>query len=109
MRVLASAFVLSLAGIAGAAADDAAPGAAQAIDLGEIRGIAYYTVAADGYRVVATLASETGTPVRITATLAPEQRMDLSVPGAAGEAPYALAFVRRGDRLEVVRQEIASN
>lgn len=109
MRVLASALVLTLAGIAGATAEEVTPAAAQAIDLGEIHGVAYYTVAADGYRVVATLAGETGTPVRVTATLAPEQRMDLSVPGALGEADYALAFVRRGDRLEVVRQEIASN
>lgn len=111
MRILIGALALSLAGFAGAAsAEEVAPAAAKLIDLGEVRGVAYYTVSPAGYRIVATVvSSNAGPPVRITATLAPDQRFDLSVPGAVGEADAALAFVRHGDRLEVVRDEIAAN
>lgn len=111
MRILIGALALSLAGFAGAAsAEEVAPAAAKLIDLGDVRGVAYYTVAPEGYRLVATLvANESGAPLRVTATLAPDQRIDLSVPGAYGEADSSLAFVRHGDRLEIVREQIAAN
>ena len=111
MRASIAALVLSIAGLAGtASAEEVPPAAAKLIDLGEVRGVAYYTPVADGYRVVATLAAgETGVPMRFAATLAPGQRVDLSVPGAVGEPDAAIALVRHGDRLEVVRDRIAAN
>ena len=42
---------------------------AKSIKLGETTGVAYYTIADDGFRVVATVAaSEAGPPTRFIAT-----------------------------------------
>ncbi|ACA17027.1 conserved hypothetical protein [Methylobacterium sp. 4-46] len=100
MRLRVSlALVLLSAGAAGAT--ELRPGHAHNLDLGPYRGVAYYTVERDGYRVVATLASAER-PVRLVATLAPDQRVSLSVPGQRDEAPAEIAFARRGDRVEVM-------
>lgn len=110
MRTILGALALiplALAAPAGAA--DQAP-AAHRIDLGDVSGIAYYTVADDGLRVVATLGAVDGAmPVRVAATLAPAQRIALSVPGAAGTAPRSIDILRDGDRILVVPTEIVSN
>lgn len=72
----------------------------QSIDLGGLRGVAYYSRQADGFRIVATLAEgEGGVPVRFEATLADRQKFIISVPGKAGEAARILEFSRAGDTL----------
>ena len=88
---------------AGAAqAGEFGPLQAQSIALGDVKGVAYYTVGESGYEVVATLASgETGTPMRFVATLTPGQRMLLSVPGSANERASEIEIARRGDAMIV--------
>ena len=77
--ILAAAFALAFVGAAHA--DGLRPIEGRSIDLGEVSGIAYYTVERDGFRVVATLAQgEAGTPVRVEAVLAPGQSVVLSTP-----------------------------
>ncbi|GJD48928.1 hypothetical protein OPKNFCMD_1654 [Methylobacterium crusticola] len=101
MRVLpVAALALAVSSAAGAA--ELRPAQAHSLDLGPVQGTAYYTVESDGYRLVATLAAAdaAAVPVRVVATLAPDQRVSLSVPGAAGPGPV-VAFARRGDRVEV--------
>ncbi|MDQ0473819.1 hypothetical protein [Labrys wisconsinensis] len=99
MRTLSTA--LALAVMAGAAAAAETP-QARSIDLGALKGVAYYTAEADGYHVVATLVGdETSTPIRVVATLADGQRITLSTPGAAQEAGRSVDIVRHGDRLSI--------
>jgi hypothetical protein len=74
---------------------------AKSIVLGTVTGVAYYTVADDGYRVVATLAAEGGVPMRFVATLASGQRMVLSVPKAVDEQPMDVEIARLGDAVFV--------
>jgi hypothetical protein len=103
MRLLSlTALGLVLAGAAGAA--ELNPRQAHSLDLGPVRGSAYYTVEKDGLRVVATLAptdSMTATPLRVITTLASEQVVSFSVPGTQDGAAASVAFARRGDRVEV--------
>jgi hypothetical protein len=78
----------------------------QSIDLGDVSGVAYYTVEPDGFRVVATLAQgEAGTPIRFVSVLAPGQRVVLSTPHQSG----ALAISRNGNSLLVRKANAASN
>jgi predicted aconitase len=110
MRIIACALALSIAAVAGAKADVIVPEAGYTIDLGPVHGVAYYTVAEDGYRLVATLASgEAGQPVRVSATLAPEQTVSVSVPAEAGAADAVVSFARRGDRIVIDERQLASN
>jgi hypothetical protein len=74
----------------------------QGIALGEVSGVAYYTVERDGFHFVATLAQgEGGTPVRFQAVLLSGQSVVLSTPRAAGLAPVAVKIRRQGDSLFV--------
>ena len=92
--------VFAFASIGAAHAEVLRPTEGRSIDLGELSGVAYYTVERDGFRVVATLAEgEAGTPVRVEAVLAPEQSIVLSVPRAAGNFPDAVEISRRGDEV----------
>ncbi len=77
----AAALLLSLPT---AQADGLKPIQAQRIDLGEVSGIAYYTVEPDGFHVVATLANgETGEmPLRVQAVLSSGQSVVFSTPGS---------------------------
>ncbi len=89
---------LALASLAMAHAADVRPVEARSIDLGDVSGVAYYTVERDGFRVVMTLAQgDAGTPVRMTAILAPGQRVILSTPRDAG----AVEISRQADTLQV--------
>lgn len=90
-------------GFAGAAqADGLDPLQARSIGLGGLTGVAYYTVAADGFRVVATLAvGEAAAPVRFIATLTPGQRIVLSVPRGPNETPREVEISRSGDVVSV--------
>ena len=75
----------------------------QAIDLGDLCAVAYYTVERDGFRVVATLAKkdEDAVPVRVVAVLGPDQSLTLSTPHEAGTPPDAVEIIRRVDTVLV--------
>ncbi|MFT0860135.1 hypothetical protein [Ancylobacter sp. G4_0304] len=77
------------------------PEAAQVINIGYVNGVAYYTDEADGYHVVATLSVAGGAPIRVAATLQPEQAVSFSVPGAVETSPSVVEIARRGDRVTV--------
>jgi hypothetical protein len=99
------AAALTLASLGTAHANGLRPIEAKSIDLGEVSGVAYYTVEPDGFHVVTTLAQgEAGTPVRIVSVLAPGQRLVLSTPQQAN----ALEISRTGDSV-FVRRAAASN
>jgi hypothetical protein len=87
-------------------ADGVRPIEAKSIDLGEISGIAYYTVERDGFHVVTTLAQgEAGTPIRVVSVLAPGQSVVLSTARLAG----AIEISRKGDSLFVRKANVVSN
>ncbi|MGA0562442.1 hypothetical protein ACO2RV_08335 [Ancylobacter sp. VNQ12] len=77
------------------------PATAQPIQLGYVKGVAYYTPANDGYHVVATLSVADGAPVRVAATLKPEQAVSFSVPGAVDGDTRTVEIVRSGDVITV--------
>ncbi len=111
MRTLALASALVVVTLAGTAvAGDLAPMAGQSIKLGSVIGTAYYTIGADGYRVVTTLASgEDATPIRVVTTLQPGQRTTISVPRAIGESALQVEIARIGDTVQVSEgQKLAS-
>lgn len=98
--ILAAVFTLGTIGAAHA--DGLRPIEGRTIDLGEVSGVAYYTVERDGFRVVATLAQgESGTPVRFEAILGPGQSVLLSTPREAGVAPNAVQISRQNDQVLV--------
>src|ERR1700739_1942111 len=102
--LFATAFVF--ASLGAAQADGLRPIAAQSINLGEITGIAYYTVERDGFHVVTTLAQgEAGTPIRVVSVLTPGQRVVLSTPDQTG----ALEISRNGDSVVVRKANALSN
>jgi hypothetical protein len=89
---------LPLTGLSMAA--ELAPGNGHSIDLGRFHGIVYYTIEQDGYRVVATLATQADTqPIRFVFTLESGQRMTISVPRATGQPSINLEFLRSGEAL----------
>jgi hypothetical protein len=97
--------VLALVGAAHAA-DGLRPIQAKSIDLGDVSGVAYYTVERDGFRVVTTLAQgEEGAPIRVVSVLAPGQRVVLSTANRAG----ALEISRTGDSVQVRNVAAATN
>jgi hypothetical protein len=99
IRQTTLAAALALASIGPAHAEGLKPLQGQVIDLGDVSGVAYYTVERDGFRVVATLAkkNEDAVPVRVVAVLAPNQSLTLSSPHEWGTAPDAVEIVRRAD------------
>ena len=102
--LLAAAFTMAFLGAAHA--NGLRPIEGKSINLGDVSGVAYYTVAPDGFRVVTTLAQgEAGTPIRFVSVLAPGQRVVLSTPHEAG----ALEIRRDGDSLFVSKANAVSN
>jgi hypothetical protein len=102
--LFAAAF--TLASLGAAQADGLRPIEAKSIDLGEVSGVAYYTVERDGFRVVTTLAQgDTGTPIRVVSVLAPGQKVVLSTAHQAS----ALEISRKGDNLLVRNAAAVSN
>ena len=83
----------------GARAETLYPMQGKTIDLGTLGGTIYYTVEPDGYRVVATLGTES--PVRFIATLSPEQSFSLSIPRRLGEPAIQVRIQRHGEQLVV--------
>jgi hypothetical protein len=97
---VAGAATLLVAGAASAASLEPLQGAS--VTLGTVTGVVYYTVEADGFRVVATVTTGDGqTPLRFVATLAPDQSITLSAPRGVGQPAIELQLVRHGDRLVV--------
>ena len=106
--IVAAAFALASIGMA--RADELPPIEARIIDLGEVSGVAYYTVDRDGFRLVATLGQgETGTPVRFEAVLVPGQSVVLSTPREWGVAPDAVTITRRDDQMMVREAAAVTN
>jgi hypothetical protein len=106
--ILAATF--TLASLGAAHADGVRPFQARNIDLGEVAGIAYYTVERDGFRVVSTVAQGgAGTPIRVVAVLAPGQSVVLSTPREAGVAPVAVEITRQADTVLVRKAAAATN
>ena len=102
--LFATAFVFASLGAADA--EGLRPIEAKSINLGEVSGIAYYTVEPDGFHVVTTLAQgEAGTPIRVVSVLAPGQSVVLSTPNR----PDSLEISRKGDSVLVRRTDVVSN
>ena len=99
IRQTTLAAALALASIGPAHAEGLKPLQGEVIDLGDVSGVAYYTVERDGFHVVATLAKkdEDAVPVRVVAVLAPDQSLTLSTPHEAGAPDDAVEIVRRAD------------
>lgn len=80
----------------------------QTIDLGNVNGVAYYTVEKDGYRVVATLADPESNAVRFEAVLAAGQKVVLSSPGARGGVAERIEISRNADRVDVQKMPVTN-
>jgi hypothetical protein len=79
---------------------------AKSIHLGEVTGVAYYTVEPDGFHVVTTLAQgEARTPIRIVSVLASGQSVILSTPQQTG----SIEISRNGDKVLVQKARVVSN
>ena len=102
------ASVATLAALSTAQADGVQPMQAVSIDLGNVSGVAYYTVDRDNFHVVTTLVqSDSGTPVRIVADLAPGQSVVFSAPSEAGATPAAAVEIIRHENTLRVREAAA--
>ena len=79
-------------------ADELLPGNGYSIHLPGFEGVVYYTVDQKDYKVVATLASVAdGSPVRLSSTLGPGQRIVISVPQSEGLPSIDIEILRDGD------------
>jgi hypothetical protein len=95
-----------LASFGAAHAEGLKPIAGRSIHLGDMSGVAYYTVEPAGFRVVTTLAKgETGTPIRYVSLLTPGQRVVLSTPARAD----VLEISRSGDDLIIRDSNAVAN
>jgi hypothetical protein len=101
IKQTALAAALALLTLGPAHAEGLKPFQGQVIDLGDVSGVAYYTVEHEGFRVVATLAKkdEDAVPVRVVATLAPGQSLTLSTPHEASAPDDAVEIIRGADTL----------
>ncbi len=110
MRPLLCAAALTFFALCPARADELAPRSAHRVDLGGMKGIAYYTAEPEGLRVVTTLASsDAEAPVRFVAVLQPNQRVTLSVPGPVDRPAASIEIVRRGDTVVLARPGAPTN
>jgi hypothetical protein len=106
IRSMLVAAAFTLASREAVHADGLRPIDAMSINLGEVSGVAYYTVERDGFRVVTTLAQGmAGTPIRVVSVLAPGQRVAFSTPQQAG----TLEISRNGDSVVVRKVKSVSN
>ena len=92
--VLAAVVLVATVASWAARAEELGPLEAQSLQLGEMNGVAYYTVQGPSYRVVATLASESGTPVRFESSLLPGQKLVVSMPDSARAKAQTIEFFR---------------
>ncbi|QJP13826.1 hypothetical protein G3545_09240 [Starkeya sp. ORNL1] len=106
IRSMVVAAVFALVSPEAAHADGPRPIDAMSIDLGDVSGIAYYTVERDGFHVVATFAQGVAaTPIRIVSVLAPGQSVAFSAANQAG----AFEISRNGDSVLVRKVKSVSN
>ena len=83
-------------------ADELRPMQAGRVSLGDVTGVAYYTVEGPDLRVATTLNSgESGSPMRFVSNLSDGQRITIEVPGATGDAAGQLVIQRTGDIVDV--------
>ena len=109
IRHTAIAALSALSLLSAAQADELKPIQGQSINLGNLSGVAYYTVEHDGFHVVTTLAQgEAGTPVRFEAILAPGQRVVLSTPRELRRPAGKVEISRQDDRV-LVRDAAVTN
>ena len=102
--LLAAAFTVTT--LAAAHANGLRPIEGRSINLGNVSGVAYYTVEPDGFRIVTTFAQdEAGMAIRFVSVLEPRQRVVLSTPHQAD----ALEISRNGDSLIVRKASALSN
>ena len=106
LATLAGALALSASS---AFAGDFSPNHGRTIDLAGVHGVAYYTVSGDRYDVVATLASDEGTPVRVSAQLNDGQAMTLMVPTAYASEPAMVDIRRSGTNILITSGAPAIN
>ena len=106
IRSMLVAGAFALASLDTTQADGSRPIDTMNIDLGEVSGVAYYTVERDGFHVVTTLAQGmAGTPIRIVSVLAPGQRVTFST----GHQIRALEISRNGDSVLIRNVNSVSN
>jgi hypothetical protein len=96
-----AAIVLAAAASLPARAAELRPMQGMSLQLGELHGIAYYTVEDASYSVVATLAGQDGTPARFESTLLPGQKVVVSIPGHRGSQGQTVELARQGPRVLV--------
>jgi hypothetical protein len=100
-RLTAFAFAC-LVSTGASAADELLPGNGYSIHLPGFEGVVYYTVEQTDYKVVTTLASGAeGSPVRLSSTLRPGQRIVISVPQSDGLPSVDIEILRDGDAVIV--------
>src|SRR5258707_14987062 len=106
IRSMLVAAAFALASLEAAHADGLRPIEGKSIDLGEVSGVAYYTVERDGFHVVTTLAQGmAGTPIRGVSVLRPGQSGGFSTPPQAD----GLEITRDGDSVLGRQAEPVSN
>jgi hypothetical protein len=107
---VAAAALLTLTSLIGTAqADGVRPGQATNIDLGDVVGVAYYTAEPNGYRVVVTLSgADVQQPVRFESVLTDAQSVTVSSPRAVGAQARSIVLTRKGDRIVVTADRLAS-
>jgi hypothetical protein len=106
IRSMLVAAVFALAPLQAIHAEGLRPIDAKSIDLGEVSGVAYYTVERDGFHVVTTLAQGmAGTPIRVVSVLAPGQSVAFSTSHQTG----VLEISRKGDSVLVREAKSVTN
>ena len=103
-KIVTAAVLMSISafGAAAAHADELRPMQAGRVSLGDVTGVAYYTVEGSDLRVVTTLNSgESGSPMRFVSNLSDGQRITIEVPGATGDAAGQLVIRRTGDTVDI--------
>lgn len=98
---IAFAIISGLSVAGSAAAATLAPQSGFSVHLGGMDGTVYYTAEADGYRIVATMARNHGSPIRFISTLTAGQRMILSIPQAVDRRSVEFEIRRDGDAIIV--------
>ena len=81
------------------AAEELRPIEGKSLQLGEMSGIAFYTIQDHGYHVVAIISGPNSGPVRFEGMLLPGQKVVVSVPGTPRATAQKIEFSRQGDSL----------
>ena len=106
IRSMLVAAALTLVSLDAADGHSPRPIDAMNIDLGDVSGVAYYTVERDGFHVVATLAQgKEGTPIRVVSILAPGQHVIFSTSHQAS----TIEIDRNGDSVLVRKVKSVPN